>query len=73
MVPLQAPVGLYLVGWFDREKWDPEDPRLRNVPNCSLLEARVRLDEQTAAVPAGLIVKAVVLDIKLSVASTAHS
>jgi hypothetical protein len=62
MVRLQAPVGVYLVGWFDREKWDPEDSRLRNVPDCTLFEAQARLDEQAAAIPAGFIVKAVVLD-----------
>jgi hypothetical protein len=62
MVRLQATVGVYLVGWFDRKKWDPEDSRLRNVPDCTLLEAQVRLDKQAGAVPAGFIVKAVVLD-----------
>jgi hypothetical protein len=62
MVRLQAPVGIYLVGWFDRKKWDPEDPRLRHVPDCTLLEAQVRLDEQAAAIPAGFVVKAAVLD-----------
>jgi hypothetical protein len=62
MVRLQAAVGVYLVGWFDREKWDPEDSRLRNVPDCTLLEAQVRLDKQAGAVPAGFRVQAVVLD-----------
>lgn len=23
MLRLQAPVGIYLVGWFDKPKWDP--------------------------------------------------
>jgi len=62
MVRLQSPVGVYLVGWFDREKWDPEDSRRRNAPDCTLQEAQVRLDEQAAAIPAEFILKAVVLD-----------
>ena len=40
----------------------PEDSRLQNVPNCTLLEAQVRLDEQAGAIPAEFILKAVVLD-----------
>lgn len=62
MVRLQAPVGIYLVGWFDREKWDPEDSRLRAVPDGTLPATQVRLDEQAAAIPAGFMVQAVVLD-----------
>ena len=62
MVPLPAPVGIYLVGWFDREKWDPEDSRRRHLPDCTLPTAQARLDEQAAAIPAGFMVQAVVLD-----------
>jgi hypothetical protein len=62
LLRLQAPVGIYLVGWFDRQKWDPEDSRLRDVPDCTLWDVQVRLDEQAAAIPAGFIVRAVVLD-----------
>ena len=61
-IGLIEPVGVYLVGWFDREKWDAEDSRLRDVPDCTLLEAQVRLDEQAAAIPAVFILQAVVLD-----------
>ena len=28
--------GIYLVGWFDTEKWDPEDSRRGRVPNMPI-------------------------------------
>jgi hypothetical protein len=62
MVRLHAPVGIYLVGWFDKLKWDPEDYRRRRSPNCTLREARDRLDAQAAAIPAGFVVRSVVVD-----------
>jgi hypothetical protein len=62
MVRLQAPVGIYLVGWFDKPKWDPTDDRQRRMPTCTMLDAQVRLDEQALAIPAGFSVQALVLD-----------
>jgi hypothetical protein len=62
MVRLQAPVGIYLVGWFDKPKWDPRDARRRRTPNCTLLEAQVRLDAQAQAIPAEFSVQAIILD-----------
>jgi len=62
MVPLRAPVGIYLVGWFDKPKWDPTDDRRRRTPNCTLLEAQERLDAQSEAIPAEFSVQALVLD-----------
>jgi hypothetical protein len=62
MVRLQAPVGIYLVGWFDKPKWDPTDGRRRQTPNYTLLDAQVRLDAQAQAIPAGFSVQALVLD-----------
>jgi len=58
----QAPVGIYLVGWFDKTKWDTTDDRRRRAPNCTLLEAQARLDGQAQALPAGSLVQALVLD-----------
>ncbi len=62
MVRLQAPLGIYLVGWFDKAKWDPNDDRQRRAPNCTLQDAQTRLDAQAQAVPNGFSVRAIVLD-----------
>ncbi|PIT00317.1 hypothetical protein TSA1_05715 [Bradyrhizobium nitroreducens] len=62
LVRLLAPVGIYLVGWFDKAKWDPDDARRAATPNCSIAEMQDQLDAQAAAIPAGFMVRAVVLD-----------
>lgn len=62
LVPLLAPVGIYLVGWFDKAKWDPDDARRAATSNCSIAEMQDQLDAQAAAIPAGFTVRAVVLD-----------
>ena len=62
MVTLRAPVGIYLVGWFDKRKWDPDDRRRRQAPDLSIAEAQQRLDAEAALIPQGYLVKAVVID-----------
>jgi hypothetical protein len=62
MVRLQAPVGIYVVGWFDKPKWDPTDGRRGRTPNCGLQDAQARLDAQAQTISAGNSVQAVVLD-----------
>jgi hypothetical protein len=62
MVTLRAPVGVYLVGWFDKPKWDPDDRRRRQAPDLSIAEAQKRLDAEAAAILQGYLVKAVVID-----------
>lgn len=62
MIRLRAPVGIYLVGWFDKAKWDPKDRRKRDAPECTLREAQDRLDAQAAAIPAGFLIRSVVVD-----------
>jgi hypothetical protein len=62
MVTLRAPVGIYLVGWFDKPKWDLKDRRKRQAPDLSLQEAQSRLDGEAAAIPQGYMVRAVVID-----------
>ena len=64
MVDLQAPVGIYLVGWFDRSQWDSEDSRCRQAPRTAIEEVRARLDNQAAAASSGFFVRAVVLAIR---------
>ncbi|MDE2184652.1 MAG: hypothetical protein KGJ78_16655 [Alphaproteobacteria bacterium] len=65
LVRLTAPVGIYLVGWFDKAKWDAKDGRKAATPNISLEDAQQRLDDQARAIPAGSIVRAVVVDCRL--------
>lgn len=65
MMRLSAPVGVYLVGWFDRAKWDSSDRRRSKVPNLRADEAQRRLALQAAALPKGSDVQAVVLDCHL--------
>jgi hypothetical protein len=62
MVTLGAPVGIYLAGWFDKPKWDPDDRRRRQAPDLSIAEAQQRLDAEAVAIPQGYLVKAVVID-----------
>jgi hypothetical protein len=64
MVQLRAPVGVYLVGWFDLVNWDPNDSRRRRVPRRTIDEIRQQLDGQAAAAPEGFLVRAVVMQIK---------
>jgi hypothetical protein len=61
MIPLHAQTGIYLVGWFDTEKWDPDDSRRDRVPKMSIDKATAALDRQAAALPEGFIVRPVVL------------
>jgi len=62
MIRLRAPVGIYLVGWFDAGKWDPEDNRRSRVPKITIEEVKGRLDAQAASLPAGFIVQPVILE-----------
>ena len=62
MIPLRAQVGIYLVGWFDTDKWDPYDSRRDRIPKMSTDEARAELDRQACALPEGFIVRPVILE-----------
>jgi hypothetical protein len=62
MVRLQAPVGIYLVGWFDKAKWDSEDRRRAATPDSTLHEVQEQLDAQADAIPPGFSVRAIVLN-----------
>ena len=62
MIPLRAQAGIYLVGWFDTEKWDPEDSRRDRVPKIPIDEVKPQLDRQAAALPDGFIVRPMILE-----------
>ena len=62
MLRLPAQAGIYLVGWFDTAKWDPEDGRRDRVPKMPIAEVRAQLDRQSAALPEGFMVRTVILE-----------
>ena len=62
LVKLAAPVGIYLVGWFDKNKWDPRDYRRNDTADWTIHEAQRHFDEQAAGMPKSFIMSAVVLD-----------
>ena len=63
MADLQAPVGIFRVGWFDKTNQDPADNRRRQTLATSALEVQERLNRQAESVPVGFQVRAMVLDI----------
>jgi hypothetical protein len=65
LVPLGAPIGIYLVGWFDKPRWDQSDRRRAKAPDMSIGVAQSQLDAQAAALPEGFTIRAVVLDCHL--------
>jgi len=62
MIPLRAQAGIYLVGWFDTDRWDPDDSRRARVPKIGIEAARSELDRQAAALPDGFVVRPVILE-----------
>jgi hypothetical protein len=62
MIPLRAEIGIYLVGWFDREKWDPDDSRRNKVPKITVDGVKAQLDQKAGALPDGFIVRSVILE-----------
>ena len=59
---LGAPIGIYLVGWFDKSKWDPQDRRRGRSPLWDAAETQQRLDAKAAELPAGFVIKVIVID-----------
>ena len=62
LIRTAAPVGIYLVGWFDKAKWTADDKRRAKTPDWSPSEAQRIFDDQAAELSGGFIVRAVVLD-----------
>jgi hypothetical protein len=62
MMRLRAQAGIYLVAWFDTDKWDPEDGRRHRTPKVTIEEAKGRLHSQAAALPEGFIVRPIILE-----------
>jgi hypothetical protein len=62
MMRLQVAIGIYLVAWFDKAKWDSRDYRRRQAPDLTPLQAQEQLEAEAASVPAGYSVKPIVID-----------
>lgn len=62
MLTLHAPVGIYLVGWFDASCWDHTDSRRRRGTAMARQDAQLKLDRQAASIPDGFEVWPVLLD-----------
>jgi hypothetical protein len=55
--------GLYAVGWYAGDQWDPSDPRSKATPTWNLQEAQRRLDEEAARLSSEtVLLKAVVIN-----------
>jgi hypothetical protein len=56
LLRLAAPIGIYLVGWFDKRKWDPGDRRRGRTPGCTAAPRRDCRDVATSVHRAGCCV-----------------
>jgi hypothetical protein len=65
MIPFRAQAGIYLVGWFGTDQWDPEDSRRSRVPKIPIDEAQAQLDRQAGALPEGFVVRPVILECRV--------
>ena len=55
--------GLYLVAWFDSDKWDDADNRKKRVPKISIQQARAQFEAQARDLSLGdQLIKAFVMD-----------
>jgi hypothetical protein len=70
MIRLRAQVGIYLVGWFDADKWDPEDNRRNRVPSIPIRDVHADLDRRAAGLPQGFAVRPIILECRVPNAST---
>lgn len=62
MVRLRSQTGIYLVGWFETDKWDTTDYRRGKVPKMSVPDVKAELEKQAARLPDGIIVHPVVIE-----------
>jgi len=59
---LGSPIGIYLVGWFDKGPWEPADPRRARAPDWTAADTQRHLDAEAARLTGRFLVGAVVLD-----------
>jgi len=62
----QCRVGLYLVGWFNCEKWDSDDGRSKDAPNYRIDYAKNHFEEQAHDLSNGeVLLKSYILDLTI--------
>ncbi len=62
----QCRAGLYLVGWFNCDKWDQNDYRCKDAPNYSLSEAILHFESQaTNLCSEDILIKSYVLNLSI--------
>jgi predicted NACHT family NTPase len=58
--------GLYLIGWFDCQQWDSQDPRKNKTPKMTIDEAKTQFDRQAETLSSsGKVVRAYVMNTAL--------
>jgi predicted NACHT family NTPase len=63
LIDNQSEHGLYLVGWFNSDRWDDEDYKKQQAPKYSLVEAQQRFANQAEELSeSGLKIKSFVID-----------
>jgi hypothetical protein len=65
MVRLQAQAGVYLVGWFQTDKWDKKDRRRSRVPKMTIEEAAQKLEHQASELPEGFVVHPMIVECRV--------
>lgn len=55
--------GLYLVAWFDSDKWDPNDPRKRKSSKHDITEVKGVLQEQAESLSTNKLIKQYVMNV----------
>lgn len=55
--------GLYLVAWFDSDKWDPNDPRKRKSSKHDITEVKRVLQEQAESLSTNKLIKQYVMNV----------
>ena len=67
MLRTGARVGFLVVGWFEKEGWDPEDHRRSGAHSGTIEDLRDKLEEQAKGLSTdGVLLKAVVIDYRLT-------
>lgn len=66
MVRTGARVGFLLVGWFEKDGWDPSDHRRDSSPAGTIDDLQAHLNEQASALSKdGILIRAIVIDYRM--------
>ncbi|WP_315750683.1 MULTISPECIES: hypothetical protein [unclassified Bradyrhizobium] len=62
MVRLRSQTGIYLVGWFETDKWDTTDYRRGQLPKMTVQDVRAELEKQAASLPDDIVIHPIVIE-----------